>query len=153
MLEDQDDDEGDYLPQEVIRFLEELGCELVVEEPMEKALQRAILMIPDKEWGIRTSAKDHPGLCLSVLAEARRTVFLKGTDQLNRRAMVDRVSHVVEPDSENGLSKSTSFKLLPRSIRLHRVRLYLPERFLGRLNLDGYRIIVEKIGISGREQA
>ena len=148
----EDEDVGDYLPQEIIRFLEEVGCELVIEKPVEKELDRAILMIPDKEWGIRTSAKDHPGLCVSVLAEARRTIFLKGTDRTGRRAMIDRFSHVVEPDSENGLSKSTSFKLLPRSIRLHRARIYLPERLLGRLDPDGFRIILEKMGTSGREQ-
>lgn len=149
----EDEDEGDYLPQEMIRFLEDLGCELVVEKPLDKELDRAILMVPDKEWGIRTSAKDHPGLCVSVLVEARRTIFLQGTDRVNHRAMIDRARHVVEPDRENGLSKPTSFKLLPRSIRLHRARLYLPERLLGRLNQDGFRVILEKIGNNGREQA
>jgi hypothetical protein len=42
--------------------------------------------------------------------------------------------YVVAPTKENGLHKLTAFRLVPRHFRLHRLKLYFPERHIGRLD-------------------
>ena len=141
----EEDDESGYLREELIQVLEEMGCRFINDEPIENALRRPILMIPDKVWGIRTSATDHPGLCVSVHPEARTTIFIKGTDQQNLRALEDMKSMTVHPDTENGLKKPTSFKLVPRQIKLHKVRTYFPERILGKVDEVIFSTIIDKL--------
>lgn len=101
-------------------------------------LPGAVLMIPNKHWGFEVvSADDHPGACVAYADDRREGVLLQGTDADHVRQL--RVYHLVEPTPENGLHKRTAFRLVPRYCRLHRVKLYFPERHLGRL--DGETIL------------
>jgi hypothetical protein len=93
-------------------------------------------MVPDSHWGISTSRPDHPGACVHY-QDGRAPVLVKGTDRYNPRDL--RPYYEVEPSAENGLNKPTAFELYPRYIRLHRLRLYYPERYLGRLD-EGTRL-------------
>jgi hypothetical protein len=77
------------------------------------------------------SADDHPGACAFYRSEQRNGVLVSGTDADNVRW---GKYLFVDPTEENGLSKATAFKLVPRYIRLHKLKLYFPERHIGRLD-------------------
>jgi hypothetical protein len=96
-------------------------------------LPGAVLMIPNRHWGFEVvSAEDHPGACLDYSDARREGLLLQGTDADNVRQ--PRVYHIVAPTTENGLQKRTAFRLVPRYFRLHRLKLYFPERHIGRLD-------------------
>ena len=100
-------------------------------EPAE--LPGAVLMIPNRHWGYELAhVVDHPGACAFHDPGALDAVLVSGTDAENMRAR--RAYHVAEPTPENGLSKPTAFLLAPRTFRLHRLKTYFPERFIGRLS-------------------
>jgi hypothetical protein len=97
-------------------------------------LPGAVLMIPNRHWGYEVvSADDHPSACLDY-SEARQSgLLLQGTDA-SRMPRKARHYYVVAPTKENGLQKLTAFRLVPRHFRLHRLKLYFPERHIGRLD-------------------
>jgi hypothetical protein len=98
----------------------------------ERDLPGAVLMIPNGHWGFEVvSADDHPGACAFYLPERKNGILVSGTDADNAR----RANYLfVDPSEENGLHKLTAFKLVPRYFRLHRLKLYFPERHIGRLD-------------------
>jgi len=95
-------------------------------------LPGAVLMVPNRHWGFEVvSATDHPGACTHYQPGANDAILIKGTD-------ADHVRHAlgyffVDASAQTGLGKRTAFELVPRSFRLHRLKLFFPERFLGRL--------------------
>src|SRR6185437_16007643 len=95
-------------------------------------LPGAVFMIPNSHWGFEVvSADDHPGACAFYRPERREGVLVSGTDADHVRT--SRGYLFVGPTAESGLHKRTAFKLAPRYFRLHRLKLYFPERHIGRL--------------------
>jgi hypothetical protein len=91
-----------------------------------------ILMVPNRDWLIpSTTSTDHPGVCIRFEGDTFQVVLLKGTDADHVRTW--RGFYFVQPTRENGLGKLTAFQLAPRRLRLHRVRVFYPERRLGRV--------------------
>ena len=112
----------------------ESSAESISFEPA-RDLPGAVLMIPNRQWGFEVvSADDHPGACLDYSAARHDGLLLQGTDADNVRH--PRLYCIVEPTTENGLQKLTAFRLAPRHFRLHRLKLYFPERHIGRLDGD-----------------
>jgi hypothetical protein len=99
----------------------------------ELELAGAVFMVPNRHWGFGSlTSDDHPGACVQHRSGAREGTLVKGTDADNVRN--SRKYYCVSPTAENGLRKHTGFELLPRYFRWHRLRLYYPERYLGRLD-------------------
>jgi hypothetical protein len=97
------------------------------------ALPGAVLMVPNPHWGFEgVTSADHPGACTYYRQPSRDAVLVKGTDAENVR--YPRRYFFIDPTAENGLQKRTAFELVPRLFRLHRLRLYFPQRHLGRLD-------------------
>ncbi|WP_157369544.1 hypothetical protein [Zavarzinella formosa] len=95
-------------------------------------LPGAVMMIPNSHWGFEVvSATDHPGACVNYLPASREGVLVQGTDAENVR--YPRTYLTVSPTVENGLFKDTAFKLVPRYFRLHKLKLYFPQRHIGSL--------------------
>jgi hypothetical protein len=98
-------------------------------------LPGAVFMIPNRHWGFEAvSTVDHPGACLHYSQTDHEGLLLQGTDANN--VPRSRVFYVVQPTAENGLQIPTAFRLAPRYFRGHRLRLYFPQRYLGRLDED-----------------
>ncbi|MBV9123315.1 MAG: hypothetical protein JO112_08160 [Planctomycetes bacterium] len=96
-------------------------------------LPGAVFMVPNRQWGFEgLTSDDHPGACAHYQERTREAILVKGTDAGHVR--LPRRFYVVAPTPGNGLSKETAFELVPRYFRLHRVRLFYPERHLGRLD-------------------
>jgi hypothetical protein len=101
-------------------------------EPLED-LPGAVFMVPNAQWGFASpTSEDHPGACLVFQPHDHSAVLLQGTDAV--RVNGDPGYYVVAATSANGLLKATAFRLEPRYFRLHKVRLFYPERYLGRLD-------------------
>jgi hypothetical protein len=99
------------------------------------ALPGAVIMVPNRHWGFEgVTSADHPGACTHVAPQGQGGTLVKGTDPSHVRRPASYF--VVAPEAENGLAKPTAFELVPRWFRLHRLKLYFPERLLGRLNED-----------------
>ena len=66
--------------------------------------------------------------------EKQRFAFLhKGTSKIKPKYKAFYT--IVEPNlEENGLSKPTAFEHIPKIVKLHKVKLYYPERHIGKLN-------------------
>ena len=97
-------------------------------------LPGAVFMIPNSHWAIPSATSaDHPGACAHYMEARRDGVLVSGTDAENPRG---RHHFVVAPDDGNGLGKPTAFNLVPRYFRLHRLKLYFPERHIGRLTSE-----------------
>jgi hypothetical protein len=98
-------------------------------------------MVPNRHWGFESlTSDDHPGACVHYQAAERQAMLVKGTDAEHIR--FPRRYYFVAPTPENGLLKPTGFELVPRFFRLHRLKLFYPERHLGRLDdatLQGLR--------------
>lgn len=96
-------------------------------------LPGAVLMVPNRNWGFEsTTSDDHPGACVHHQQRSRQVILVKGTDAENIRS--PRQFYFVAPTPDNGLQKRTGFELVPKYFRLHRIRLFFPERYLGRLD-------------------
>jgi hypothetical protein len=96
-------------------------------------LPGAVFMVPNRHWGFEgPTSDDHPGACAHYRERARQAILVKGTDAENVRS--PRLFYFVAPRAGNGLSKETAFELVPRYFRLHRIRLFYPERHLGWLD-------------------
>jgi hypothetical protein len=94
-----------------------------------------VFMVPNRQWAFfNRNFVDHPGACVHSRPEQHHAVLVKGTDadKVPRRTRYDH--YLVSPTRTNGLEKQTAFKLAPRYLRLHKVRLLDPERCLGRLD-------------------
>ncbi len=100
-------------------------------------------MIPNTHWGFEVvSAADHPGACAFYRPERKNGILVSGTDADNVR----REKYLfVDPSEENGLSKLTAFKLVPRYFRLHKLKLYFPERHIGRLDGTTLRTLRDEL--------
>jgi hypothetical protein len=98
----------------------------------DRELWGAVFMVPDRHWDIATARPDHPGACAHYQAGDRTAVLVKGTDADNLRTF--HGYFLVGPTDGNGLEKRTGFELVPRPFRVHRLRVYYPERYLGRLD-------------------
>jgi hypothetical protein len=99
----------------------------------ESALPGAVLMVPNRHWGFEVaSAADHPGVCTHHRPATADAVLVKGTDAEHVR--FPHRYFIVRPTDGNGLSKRTAFELVPRPFRLHRLKLFFPERHLGRVD-------------------
>lgn len=93
----------------------------------------AVLMVPNEHWGFEgVTSDDHPGACTHVEPAGRNGTLVKGTDA--RHVRHPRGYLVVSPSADNGLAKPTAFELVPRVFRMHRLKLYFPERRMGRLS-------------------
>jgi hypothetical protein len=90
-------------------------------------------MVPNRHWGFEImNSDDHPGACAHYQERARQAILVKGTDAENIYS--PQRFYVVVPTPSNGLLKKTAFELVPRYFRLHRIRLFYPERHLGWLD-------------------
>jgi hypothetical protein len=96
-------------------------------------LPGAVFMVPNRHWGFEVvSAADHPGACTHYQPGAKDATLVKGTDADNVRNR--RGYFFVDASEENGLEKRTALRLVPEPpFRLHRLKLYFPERHLGYL--------------------
>jgi hypothetical protein len=98
-------------------------------------LPGAVFMIPNRHWGFEVvSAVDHPGTCLHYSQTRHDGLLLQGTDANN--VLRSHGYYIVMPTAENGLQIPTAFRLTPQYFRRHRLRLYFPQRYLGRLDED-----------------
>jgi hypothetical protein len=96
-------------------------------------LPGAVLMVPNRHWGFEVvSATDHPGACTHYQLGAGDAILVKGTDAEHVRH--PRRFFFADASAANGLQKRTAFELVPRPFRLHRLRLFFPERHMGRLD-------------------
>lgn len=96
-------------------------------------LPGAVLMVPNRQWGFEVvSAADHPGACTEYRDGTALAILVKGTDAGHMRH--PRRFFFADASNENGLKKRTAFELVPRPFRLHRLKLFFPERHLGRLD-------------------
>jgi hypothetical protein len=96
-------------------------------------LPGAVLMVPNRHWGFEVvSAEDHPGACAHYQPGASDAILVKGTDAEHVRH--PRRYYFADATPGNGLKKRTAFELVPRLFRLHRLKLFFPERHLGRLD-------------------
>ena len=105
------------------------------EQPFDpfRELLGAVVMVPNEHWGFSGVTSDqHPGACTHVATARTGGTLVKGTDANHPRAQ--RGHLVVDPTPENGLDKPTAFELVPRVFRMHRLRLYFPERLRGKLS-------------------
>lgn len=101
----------------------------------EAELPGAVFMVPNAQWGFDSlTSEDHPGACVHYQPAQRQGVLVKGTDAGHVRSPWRYF--FLEATLGNGLGKRTAFELRPRFFRLHRLKLYHPERHLGRLD-DG----------------
>ncbi len=99
----------------------------------DRDLWGAVFLIRNRQWGFESATSDeHPGACAHYRAGDRDAVLLKGTDADHLRC--DRGYYFVPPNADNGLTKLTAFALVPRYFRVHRLRTYHPQRYLGRLD-------------------
>jgi hypothetical protein len=97
-------------------------------------LPAAVFMVPNRHWGFEiVSASDHPGACTHYQPGANDATLVKGTDADNVRHR--RGYFFADASEENGLQKRTAFQLVPRPFRLHRLKLYFPERHIGYLEV------------------
>lgn len=95
-------------------------------------LPGAVFMVPNEQWQIDSATStDHPGACVHYQEHPCSAILVKGTDAVHVRNAPGYC--VIDPTPENGLEKPTAFELLPRYFRLHKVRLFYPERYLGQL--------------------
>jgi hypothetical protein len=92
-----------------------------------------VYMIPDKHWKIITSRTDHPGVCIKCNEEQKQVVLYKGTSATNVSKLYQDCYTFVEPEEKNGLSNCTAFSHQPQIIKLHKVKLYYPQRHIGRV--------------------
>ena len=101
--------------------------------PSDTALPGMVFAVPDRLWGFEAVGReDHPGICTAARPETRQATLVKGQDAATDRGP-HRTRFVVEPSLMNGLRKTTSFELVPRTMSLHRVRLLFPDRRMGKL--------------------
>jgi hypothetical protein len=109
-------------------------------------LPGCVWFVPNSLWGIPDpGSSDHPGACLQVLPERKAAGTVKGTDAAHRRR---GPVYVVEPDGSNGLTKATSFQLELRLLRLHKIRTYHTDRYLGRLSVKDLRAMQARLRLS-----
>ena len=108
----------------------------------------AVFMVPNRDWDFESpTSENHPGACLYDQVAERQAVLVKGSD-------ADACPHAPEiffvaPTSGNGLQKPTAFELVPRYFRHHRLKLFFPERHLGRLDdatLQGLHTELARLG-------
>ncbi len=114
---------------------EESASDDAESEPFDadRDLPGAVLMVPNQDWGFEVvSATDHPGACTHHQTAANRAYLVKGTDAEHIRN--PRGYFFVDSDTLSGLKKRTAFELVPRRFRLRRLKLFFPERCLGRLD-------------------
>jgi hypothetical protein len=105
-------------------------------EPRDDELPGTILAVPDRLWGFESVGReDHPGVCTACSLEALQATLLKGRDAATDRGHPQH-RFVVEPSKLNGLSKATSFELIPLYRPLRRVRLLVPNRRMGTLEAE-----------------
>ncbi len=99
----------------------------------DRDLPGAVYMVPNELWQIDSATStDHPGACVHFQQRDHNAILVKGTDAFHVQNAPGY--YVVRPTGDNGLGKETAFELVPRYLRLHRVRLFYPERVLGRLD-------------------
>lgn len=110
----------------------------------DRQLPGAVLMVPNKHWGFEiVSSSDHPGACAHYSPGGGDAILVKGTDAEhigNRRGYF-----LVDATLQNGLKKQTAFRLVPRPFRLRRLKLYFPERYLGRLEPSVLKALQEDL--------
>jgi hypothetical protein len=120
--------------------------EVTVPRPLDpdQDLPGAVFMVPNRHWGFEShSSEDHPGVCAHYPPQGRDAILVKGTDAEHIR--VPRRYYVVAPTEGNGLQKPTAFELVPRYFRLHRLRLFYPERYLGRIEVATLHALCEEL--------
>ena len=106
-------------------------------------LPGAVVMVPNRHWGFEVvSADDHPGACAFYLPDRKEGTLVSGTDADNVRG---GNYLYVDPTAENGLHKLTAFRLVPRYFRIHRLKLYFPERHIGRLDGTTLRTLRDEL--------
>ncbi len=113
-----------------------------------------IYMVPNKHWGFETiNTKDHPGI-FCYYDEKQRTVLLFKGMSFRRHHPKYRASYVViYPDEENGLTNPTLFSLIPKPIRLHKVKLYYEKgkgnksRYIGKLSQADFQYILNQLNV------
>jgi len=92
-----------------------------------------VFAVLDRLWGFEAVGReDHPGICTAARPETWHAALVKGRDAATDRGH-PRTRFVVEPSLMNGLRKTTSFELVPRTMSLHHVRLLFANRRMGKL--------------------
>jgi hypothetical protein len=110
----------------------------------DRELPGAVFMVPNRHWRFESlTSEDHPGACVHYQSQDRSAILLKGTDAEHVRG--PRPYYCVPPTSENGLEKLTAFELVPRYFRLHRLRVFYPERHIGRLDTATLHALCEEL--------
>ncbi|MEM6468484.1 MAG: hypothetical protein AAF802_02865 [Planctomycetota bacterium] len=94
-----------------------------------------LLRVPDKWWGFEAMGrKNHPGACVGYDQRGFQVTMLKGTDTHSARR--DETHVYVQPDDDNGLTKTTAFAIKPYCGSARRVSTFKHDRYLGRLAKD-----------------
>lgn len=94
----------------------------------------SIYSIKDDFWNFRHSGREnHPGACLDV--KATQAYLVHGTDSNSAIAKYySKVSYIVKPDAQNGLTKMTAFIFDPYFIPRRKLLLYHIDRKIGCLD-------------------
>ncbi len=116
-----------------------------------------VFFIPNTMWKFETPAsEDHPGVCAHDNEYeppffVNKTFLCKGTDAVKVNPRWRKEYVVIEPSSENGLSKLTAFHRVPYAIRSHLVRLMYPDRYAGRLGGDDIVLLRGKVCLPSQD--
>jgi len=99
----------------------------------DKDLVGSIYSIKDGFWKFQHSGREnHPGACLDV--KSTQAYLVHGTDSNSATAHGSKVSYIVEPDAQNGLTKKTAFILELYSISRRKLLFYHIDRKIGCLD-------------------
>ncbi len=93
----------------------------------------SVYCINDDFWNFQYSGReDHPGACLYVKEKLNKAILVHGTDSNSYIAQIyHNISYIIEPDSLNGLTKTTAFILKSHYIRCRKLALYHINRKIG----------------------
>src|SRR5262249_53703370 len=96
----------------------------------DRDLPGCIFMVPNEQWDIESATStDHPGACVHYQEASHSAILVKSTDVENLRDL--RGYRVVVPAAVRGLARPPAFELVPRSVRLQKIRVAFPEGHLG----------------------
>ncbi|MGD9558701.1 MAG: hypothetical protein AB7V25_16870 [Mangrovibacterium sp.] len=110
----------------------------------------SIYSIKDDIWNFRYSGREgHPGACLNATEALNIASLVHGTDANSNIAKYrHKISYIVEPDSQNGLTKTTAFILELCHIRRRKLLLYHIDRKIGCLDEENLAAIRDRIAQS-----
>tara|TARA_Y100001960_G_C14659553_1_gene820062 strand:+ start:541 stop:948 length:408 start_codon:yes stop_codon:yes gene_type:complete len=104
-----------------------------------------LLWVPDRQWGFSAVGReDHPGLCCGTANLQKPVIMLRGTSSLPPKRY-ENVNWIMEPNAENGLNKTTSFRLEPKPFKRRRIEILIDNRHIGSIPKDDLEAINQRL--------